>query len=229
MPPPPLPLGPLAGLGEAGREALAAARRDAPELLDAGVQQFSRPAALVAHGLAAHAVHPVAAVETGPPQDGVGRRGGHPERPGDAVRPPAAAAAQPEHGRGGVRRRDAGRAARARAAVAQAGLALVAVAAHPLARRGARDAEPPRRLGPGPAGLDLSHEAGARLQGQPCVRVGTRGASCRRRRSVTQRQQRGSSPVNNLPGNYSYAPAGGSPSPAAGGGNGGRGGASSSS
>ena len=43
------------------------------------MQQFSRPAALVVHGLAVHELHPVVVVETGPAQDGVG--GGGPGLP----------------------------------------------------------------------------------------------------------------------------------------------------
>ena len=81
----PLTAGPAAGLGKARSEPLAAARRDAPRLLDAGVEQLPGAFALVAHDLAAHAMHPVATVKTGP-AEARRRRPGAAEMLGESLR-----------------------------------------------------------------------------------------------------------------------------------------------
>ena len=58
----------------------------------------------VAHDLAAHAMHPVATMETGPAEDCVGGRGRHAQVPGDAVAAPAVLLAQAEPPRPGSSR-----------------------------------------------------------------------------------------------------------------------------
>ena len=74
-------------------DAVSATVGDARQLFHVEVQQITGSGVLVAQLLPAHAMQEVEAVETGAPEHGVDGGAGEPERPGDAVRPEAFAAA----------------------------------------------------------------------------------------------------------------------------------------
>ena len=80
-------------LGEAGQYALAAALRDAAELLDVQVNQGARAGMLAADDLPCGAMEPREGVESGAAQDGVDGGASNAQPPPDAVRPPGEHAA----------------------------------------------------------------------------------------------------------------------------------------
>jgi hypothetical protein len=110
-----------------------ATRADPAELLDIDVQQLARPLALVAIGRLG-GLEPGELAEPDPGQDALHRGERHPERRGDL----GASQAHPPQGRDRldpILRRRACLASRGRGTIGQSGLALLAVATHPLARR----------------------------------------------------------------------------------------------
>jgi hypothetical protein len=129
------------GAGGAAVGAVAAAIRDAAQLLDVDVNQFARPGALIAADqLASGPVHGGQPVEAVTVKDAMDRRGGPADPWGDAGRAELAGPAQPADlglHRGG---HSVGMGVGGTGPVVKAGLAVLAVADPPAIGGGAGDA-----------------------------------------------------------------------------------------
>ena len=180
-------------------DTVSAALGDARQLFHVEVQQITGSGVLVAQLAPAHAMQLVEAVEAEAPEHGVDGGTGEPERPGDAVRPEPRAAA---HGADAPLQLGCGApgvTVRRRVAALEAGHSRLAVAAHPLRDRRARDPEAPGNLRLRPAGHLQNHL-------QPGDRRQTRVTMCHERlppatgASNTHSSRRGPSPATTFVG-----------------------------
>ena len=190
------------GLAEAGQDALAAALRDAAELLDVQVDQVARAGMLVADDLACGAMEPREAVESGAAQDSVDGGAGNAQPPPDAVRPPGEYASSSADGHFLQLIGLAGAAQGTAGAVVERVQSTFTEPPHPLGDGSAGDAEQAGHFGLGPSGQHLFDQLGASHGGQSCITMGHEGPPVTAGVGFTQQQQRGLSPVNNLYGNY---------------------------
>ena len=190
------------GLAEAGQDALAAALRDAAELLDVQVDQVARAGMLVADDLACGAMEPREAVESGAAQDSVDGGAGNAQPPPDAVRPPGEYVLSRADGHFLQLIGLAGAAQGTAGAVVERVQSTFTEPPHPLGDGSAGDAEQAGHFGLGPSGQHLFDQLGASHGGQSCITMSHEGSPVTAGVGFTQQQQRGLSPVNNLYGNY---------------------------